>query len=568
MRNVHQKHVSFFICMAIIVFFMVFWCFQKEGTFIDELLSYDLSNRQSSRIEYIRSYLGSSSPSSIAEDLSDILKNGKEGSRIYKDFKASERRNAPSSLWHDADYFGQYLMTTQGGRFDFLSVFYNASFDSAPPLYYLLLHFICSLFPDTFSLWYGLIINLLFLMPVCALLYYLTEKYYGGTKYAFLITLCYAMSIGSISTLLIIRMYAMYTFFVLAFFAVNLRIAANGFSFTKKSRIAYILCAFLGFYTQYYFVIYAFFLIGTICLYLFRQKETRPKIFPYLSASLAAAVLSIVLWPFSIKHIFFDSFGSSTFSNASSGQILHRLAAYFEIIAASLFAQQPWLLAFLLLLSIAGILLLIYCTKTGKRLAPPSHCVLKGLLILIPSAGYIFLVAVSAPFLANRYIMCTFPFIFLGMYELFRMILSSLTRHSFSILCILGAAVTLYSLMTVKADYTYPEKKERHAFMENAQDSVCIHVTEPNGWMYKSCLDIMGTCKKTALLYPEQIGSLGPIPLPSGEYSSVLVCISSSYPQEELLESIISRCGLEDRKIMVFPRINDEYSSMYLLTGS
>ncbi len=589
MKNVHQKYISFFICMAITVFFMLFWCSRKEGTFVDELLSYDLSNRQSSRVEYIRSYLGSSSLSSIMEDINDILKNGKENSRIYKDFKASEKQKDDPSLWHDAGYFGQYLMTTQGDRFDFLSVFYNISYDSAPPLYYLLLHFICSLFPDTFSLWYGLIINVLFLLPVCALLYYLADKYFGGTKYAFLITLCYAMSIGGISTLLIIRMYAMYTFFVLAFFAINLRVAENGFTFTKRSRLAYIFCAFFGFYTQYYFVIYAFFLVGTILLYLSRKKETRPKAIPYLSASLTAAILSVILWPFSIKHIFFDSFGAGTFSNASSGHILHRLAAYFKIIATSLFAQQPLLLALLLLLSAAGILWLIYLIKTGKKPMPSSLSILKGLLILIPSAGYILLVAISTPFLANRYVMCIFPFIFLGMYGLFRIILSSLIPrscpvhnnaphcnaiygnaihtiavHRYVLLCILGAAITLYSLMNVKVDYTYPEKKERAAFMKEAGDAVCIYVAEPNGWMYKSCLDIMGTCQKTALLYPEQINSLDPIPLPSGKYGSVLICISSSYQQEVILDAVISRCGLEGGEITVFPKVNDEYSIMYL----
>ena len=102
-------------------------------------------------------------------------------------------------------------------------------------------------------MWYGLAVNILFLMLTCGLLYYLAKKYFGGTKYAFLIALCYAMSIGGISTLFIIRMYAIYTFFVLAFLGINLHIAHNGFSFTKKSRIAYVLCAVLGFYTPCYF---------------------------------------------------------------------------------------------------------------------------------------------------------------------------------------------------------------------------------------------------------------------------------------------------------------------------
>ena len=174
------------------------------------------------------------------------------------------------------------------------------------------------------------------------------------------------MSIGGISTLFIIRMYAIYTFFVLAFLGINLHIAHNGFSFTKKSRIAYVLCAVLGFYTQYYFIIFAGILIGTIIAFLFFQKENRGKIKSYFTASLAAAVISLIIWPFSIKHIFFDSFGASTFSNAASGDFLHKVTVYLKIVADSLFAGQPILLALFSLAAIAGILWILRKYKTGN----------------------------------------------------------------------------------------------------------------------------------------------------------------------------------------------------------
>ena len=86
------------------------------------------------------------------------------------------------------------------------------------------------------------------------------------------------------------------------------------------------------------------------------QKENRGKIKPYFTASLAAAVISLVIWPFSIKHIFFDSFGASTFSNAASGDFLHKVTVYLKIVADSLFAGQPILLALFSLAAIAGIL--------------------------------------------------------------------------------------------------------------------------------------------------------------------------------------------------------------------
>ena len=560
-----RKNACFFLCMTIIFIFMIYQCTQKKGTFVDELLTYDLSNRQSPRVEYMVSYITSTSPSSVWNDINDILKNGKENSRIYKDLKKMEKQQEEVSFWHDKDYFSRFITAEKGHRFDFLSVMYNAVYDSAPPFYYYWIHFICSLFPGTFSLWYGLAVNILFLMLTCGLLYYLTKKYFGGTKYAFLIALCYAMSIGGISTLFIIRMYAIYTFFVLAFLGINLHIAHNGFSFTKKSRIAYVLCAVLGFYTQYYFIIFAGILIGTIIAFLFFQKEGRGKIKPYFTASLAAAVISLVIWPFSIKHIFFDSFGSSTFSNAASGDFLHKVTVYLKIVADSLFAGQPILLALFSLAAIAGILWILRKYKTGNDKKLPYISLLKALMLFLPAMGYLFLVAISAPFLADRYIMCIFPILLLGMYFLFRTVLDALTRHGFLILCLFGALITIAALSFVPKNYTYPDRKERDAFMEEAENAVCIYISEKNGWMYKSCLDIMSVCKKTAPCYPEQISSAEPIPLPDGGYDKILICIASSFQQEDTLRAVIEQYGLESKQITGFPDSSDGYTLMYLL---
>ena len=568
MHKIQQKTTYFFLCMVIILIFMLHQCSLKKGTFVDELLTYDLSNRQSPRVEYMVSYITSTSPSAIWNDINDILKNGKENSRIYKNFKEVQKQQTENSLWHDKDYFSRFITAEKGNQFDFLSVMYNAVYDSAPPFYYYWIHFICSLFPGTFSLWYGLTINIIFLMLTCALLYYLADQYFGGTKYAFLITLCYAMSIGGIATLMIIRMYAVYTFFVLAFLGINLHIIYNGFAFTKKSRIAYILCAVLGFYTQYYFVIFAFFLVGTIITFLFFGRKYRSKIKPYVISSLAAAILSLVIWPFSIKHIFFDSFGSSTFSNAASGDFLHKITVYLQIVAKSLFAGRSWLLALLSLSAAFGTIWRLRRSRqnrNGEKRMEPSISILKALLLFLPSAGYLFLVAISAPFLADRYIMCIFPVILLGMYYLFRTLLSGFTRHAFPILCSFGAFLTVSALITLPHPYTYPDQAQKNSFIKNAENAVCIYISENNGWMYKSCLDIMGACSKTALLFPEQIEEAPPIPLSPGEYDKVLICIAFPFPQEETLQKTMEHFGLEDKEVTMFSRETDGYANLYLL---
>ena len=184
----------------------------------------------------------------------------------------------------------------------------------------------------------------------------------------------------------------------------------------------------------------------------------------WLAASAAAAVVSLIVWPFSIKHIFMDSFGASTLTGAASGNPFHKFAAYYKIIADSLFAGQPLLFAVLCLLLIVLFFTAFLRKKTlheklshgesENTAAQPSFSALKPFLLFIPILGYLLLVALSAPFLADRYIMCIFPVLLLGMYFLYDKALSAVTRHAFPILCAAGVLITAWGLLTVPRDYT------------------------------------------------------------------------------------------------------------------
>ena len=52
-----------------------------------------------------------------------------------------------------------YLTVHEGHQFDFANLVDNQIHDTHPPLWYCMLHIICSIFVGSFSKWYGLIIN-------------------------------------------------------------------------------------------------------------------------------------------------------------------------------------------------------------------------------------------------------------------------------------------------------------------------------------------------------------------------------------------------------------------------
>lgn len=570
MRTSGNTKNPFIIFMLLLLTLFITISFYKKGTFVDEQLTYDLSNRQAPQISFMMNYLKDSKPQTVLNDLSDILENGKSNSQIYRSYQTQKALNADNSLWHDSQYFSDYIQVEDGSRFDFLSVFYNSIYDSAPPFYYYIIHFVCSLFPNSFSLWYGLAVNILFLMLTCGLLYKLTQKYMAASSYAMLITLCYALSIGGISTLTIIRMYAVYTFFILAFFAINLNILENNFIFTRKTYIYYILIAVLGFYTQYYFIIYASLLIATILLFLLCKREYR-KCFNYIKFSVLALVISFIIWPFSIKHIFLDSFGASTLTNAVSTNIFFKIKEYLAILTKSLFANNIIIFTFFCLLLVIGFAFYIYKTIHEKQ-NPLNHIssplFLRSVILLFPVAGYFVMVAISSPFYSDRYIMCIFPFVILGLYCLLKQLVSLISfRFVFPVLCFIGILITLLGLTTSECSYFFKNQTEKYELVKNADETICIYVTtDEDGWQYKSCLDLISACKKTALLYPSQITELHRQFPQSGEYEQVLICITSSYEQQSsLLNSIIAECGLQAMTINPLPAENDGYATMYLL---
>ena len=60
----------------------------------------------------------------------------------------------------------QYAAVKDGEEFNVKNVFFNQKMDTHPPLYYLLVNFVSSIRKGTFSMWHGLIINLIFMLAL------------------------------------------------------------------------------------------------------------------------------------------------------------------------------------------------------------------------------------------------------------------------------------------------------------------------------------------------------------------------------------------------------------------
>lgn len=115
--------------------------------------------------------------------------------------------------WVEGNVFKDYITVNENQRFAYGSVLSNLKKDTAPPLYYLLLHTVCSFFPGTFSLWYGFSINLAAFAVAQLFLYKLVKRITGEDYWALLTVVLYGFSVGAVSTAIFIRHYMLLTMF-------------------------------------------------------------------------------------------------------------------------------------------------------------------------------------------------------------------------------------------------------------------------------------------------------------------------------------------------------------------
>ena len=119
--------------------------------------------------------------------------------------------------WISGSSFSDYL-TAEGHAHEYLNVYENQIADVHPPLYYLFVHAVCSLFRrPPFTKWTGIGLNLFFFSLTQLGLLLLSARLLSDgekpelTPAALLPGLLYGLSAGAASSVVFIRMYAMMT---------------------------------------------------------------------------------------------------------------------------------------------------------------------------------------------------------------------------------------------------------------------------------------------------------------------------------------------------------------------
>lgn len=236
--------------------------FQKKGMHIDEFYSYILSNSyDSAKIEY--------------------------DSQVWNN-------------WLSGNDFQKFVSVEKGEQFAYSKVYYNNTLDAHPPLYYFLLHTVCSFFPEQYTPWFGLALNIAIMLAVQVVLFFFAKEVTGSYLWGVAAAAFYGGMKAFFDTTLFIRMYPLLTLFTVLLAWKHYHLIKNP---QKRSTIIWcFVITFLGTFTQYYFAVFAFFIAAAVCVWMLIRRDVK-TLFIYGAAMAAAVICVFAVYPAGITQI-------------------------------------------------------------------------------------------------------------------------------------------------------------------------------------------------------------------------------------------------------------------------
>lgn len=207
--------------------------------------------------------------------------------------------------WIEGSAFDEFITVQEGERFAYQNVYHNNSTDCHPPLYYWILHSVCSFFPNQFSQWFGLGLNIVLYAVATVLIYLISTELIKSDVMRFLPLVLYGFSKFAVDTVVFIRMYMLLELFALLFIHLHVRMFKYGI--TAKRLVLVWLTIFLGAMTQYYAIILSFWGVLLFSCYLLKKKDIKQMLI-YGFGSLVSVILMLFCYPYAIV----QATGSST----------------------------------------------------------------------------------------------------------------------------------------------------------------------------------------------------------------------------------------------------------------
>ena len=321
--------------------------------------------------------------------------------------------------WHSGEYYNDYLAVQQDEVGEFKQVYENQKNDVHPPIYYLLLRIAMGFSIGIYSKWPGIILNIIIFAFITIFMYLISKKIFEDDKKALIISFISSITMVSLTNVIYIRMYALSTLNILITTYLHFKLFDSE-KLNIKLLIGIGVSALIGSLTHYY---YLFFLAMLFIIFVVKYiKEHRIKELIWYFVTMAiAGTSSLVIFPYSINHMFFGYIGQGVISKLTDiSQFIVGIASYLYKVNRFVFNN------ILIIIVIACIVIYI---KYRKEKIDIKNKYMK--LIILPTLFYFLIVSVASPWIELRYIMpiCSLIFVIV-MYYLIKLLGNGFTEKT------------------------------------------------------------------------------------------------------------------------------------------
>lgn len=372
--------------------------------------------------------------------------------------------------WHTNDYYLDYLSVNEDEKKDWKPVYENQKNDVHPPLYYLLLRTVAMFTIDEFTKWTGIILNIIIWIFSGLLVYFISKELFKNQKMALFTCLITGLTLGALETTAYIRMYELANFFVLLISYLHIKLYRKQ-EVKATDLIAMGVSILLGSLTHYYVIVYTAFLFIIFVIKYISEKQYK-NLIKYISCFAISAVLSILIFPYSLQHMFGGYRGNEAKGNLLNLENLFlNLSIYLYILTKNIFGR---------LAIVVIIMYIVLYIKKRREIISDNE---KINLLLIPTVLYFVLIAQISSYKELRYMM---PIISTSVIVIIYMFYQLLKKYvnvkkAQNIIIILFIIIIISPLFTkLNLDFTYTKMNSLADKIEEKSDIPAIYIFNEN----------------------------------------------------------------------------------------
>lgn len=483
--------------------------------------------------------------------------------------------------WHTRAYYQDYLAVQEDESWDLSPVYENQKNDVHPPLFYFLLRLgmeIGSLVNGgEFSRWPGIILNVVIAGVNTVVMYAVVRRLVRGmsaeknveTK-ALVLTAVAGLTVAAVSAVIYIRMYMLLTLFVMLTVWLHLKLYESE-GVRWKLLLGVELIALGGVLTQYY---YLFFLapMWVVMVVKYIRMKSWKELGVYTGALVVAGVVSLLIWPWSIQHMFFGYRGQGVIGSLLDlPGLVTGIWKYVEVLDYNVFHRT---LPMWLILAISCIAYSFFAgtsarpVVTGAPRSSRSPLVADAAkneqatrklrawnIVLWPTVVYFVIVAAVSPFIELRYIMpitgLMTVLVIVGVYEVMGKVWRGKWRDAAvggMIGMMMVAAPVQMATGAMRAELLYRDRQKVMELVEENSDAPLLYfITTENNRFLDNILPFAEARESYLALDRLEPTAYEVKEILAGKDLSrgLIVFVSSSQDEDKALEAVREATGLE-----------------------